>query len=135
MCPLGTSDLLTPHSVFYSGKVFLINRGEICMQNPPFVYLCCHFLYIFHILEFFGIFWHILGKICIFPKISEILSFQHISRIRNLVYLWKALFKWVKYFEVKYTENDCIFNCIFSAFWEHICIHISSVFNAYIFPL
>jgi len=45
---------------------FLITRGEICMQNVHFAYLCCiiycRFLCIFHILKLFGIFWQIFRK-------------------------------------------------------------------------
>jgi len=122
-----------------------LNKGSlsegkyVCTFCIYLVYLCsiifCRFWCIFHILEFFGIFWTIFEIKYFFSKISHILSFQRTSRIRNLVYLWKAMFKWVKYFEVKHAENDWIFNCIFSDFWEHICIHISSVFSAYTSPL
>ena len=103
------------------------------MRNPHFAYLCCitfsRFWCIFHILEFFGIFWQISG--IFFSKISEILSFQRTSRIRNLAYLWKAPFKWVKYTILSsnikttayFTAYFPIFGSIFAYIFRRVLVH------------
>ena len=65
------------------------------------IFMLHHILPFLMHIPYLGIFWHILAhfrkKKLFFPKISQILSFQRTSRIRNLAYLWKVLFKWVKY--------------------------------------